>query len=186
MTSAPSHEATDTSDTSNPTDWGEGARQWRITHTSSKNKDSKEACVPHHTPKWPLPHRSLHLVYWYPSAAACPWSSPRPSWDRVRVQLPRLQQGLTEGSWFPVSICRVEAGCRESTGSRLWSAETPPLGPERAPMGQQLLAQHVATVGSSVASRLHSLNVHPINTSQISLLEGLMACNVLHTCAHNV
>lgn len=41
-------------------------------------------------------------------------------------------------------------------------------------MGQQLPVQHVATVGSSEASRLHQLNVHPINTSQTSLLEGLI------------
>lgn len=41
-------------------------------------------------------------------------------------------------------------------------------------MGQQLPAQHVATVGSSEASRLHQLDVHPINTSQTSLLEGLI------------
>lgn len=35
MTSAPTHEATDTS---NPTVWQEGARQWRATQASSKNK----------------------------------------------------------------------------------------------------------------------------------------------------
>lgn len=61
ITSAPTHETTDTS---NPTVRLEGSRQWRTTQVSNKSKNTKEVCVPHYTPKRPLAHLSLHLVYW--------------------------------------------------------------------------------------------------------------------------
>lgn len=170
ITSAPSHEGTNTS---NPTVRLEGARQWRTTQASSSSKNCKEVCVPHHTPKRPLAPPSLYSVYWSPSEAACPWSSPRPSWDRVQVQLPRLQQELTR------YLIHKQ---REGPGQQ----KLHPLGLREHQWCSSFLPNIWPTVCYSVASRLHQLHVYIINISQTDQLEWLIACNVLHTCAHNV
>lgn len=89
-------------------------------------------------------------------------------------------------------MSRTEAGCQcyltlpGPQAAGCGQQKLHPLGLRGLQWDSSFLPNMWPAVCYSIASRLHQLNVYVINNSQTSQPEWLTACNVSHTCAHNV